>query len=357
VESKKNAPFSPLWAPDRHADRRPVLSARNRILSAFRAWFDEAGFTPVEASILQVSPGNEAHLHGFATELIGPDRAAAPRYLHTSPEFAMKRLLAAGERKIVDFARVFRNRERGPLHAPEFTMVEWYRAGEPYEAIMADTAALLALAAERAEAEELSYRDRSANPFAEPEKLTVAEAFDRFAGIDLLRTVGETGDRDALAAAAQAKGIRVAADDSWSDIFSRVLVEKVEGNLGIGRPTILCEYPVIEAALARQKPDDRRIAERFELYACGVELANGFRELTDAAEQRRRFAAEMDEKQRVHGERYPLDEDFLSALSVMPDASGVALGFDRVVMLATGAPHIDLVQWSPVTAPGEEKTS
>jgi lysyl-tRNA synthetase class 2 len=357
VDSNEKQPLSPVWAPDRHADRRPVLLARNRILSAFRAWFDSAGFTPVEAAILQVSPGNEAHLHGFATGLVGPDGRTAARYLHTSPEFAMKRLLAAGETRIVDFARVFRNRERGALHAPEFTMVEWYRSGEPYEAIMADTAALLALAAEKAGTRRLAFRERSTDPFADPEKLTVAEAFDRFAGIDLLSTIGEAGDRDALASAAAAGNIRVADDDGWSDIFSRVLVEKVERNLGLGRPTILYEYPVIEAALARQKPDAPRVAERFELYACGVELANGFRELTDAVEQRRRFAAEMDEKERVHGERYPLDEDFLEALGTMPDASGVALGFDRLVMLATGAPHIDLVQWTPVTAPGAEKTS
>ena len=149
------------------------------------------------------------------------------------------------------------------------------------------------------------------------------------------------------------RGIRVAADDTWSDIFSRILVEKIEPELGFGRPTILQEYPVAEAALARVSPRDPRVAERFELYACGVELANGFAELTDPAEQRRRFAAEMDEKARVHGERYPLDEDFLAALAAMPEASGVALGLDRLVMLATGAPRIDLVQWTPVDA-GEE---
>jgi lysyl-tRNA synthetase class 2 len=362
----------PFWAQDRHADRRPLLIARNRIVAALRRYFDDQGFVAVEAAILQVSPGNEAHLHGFSTDLIGPDGATAPRYLHTSPEFAMKKLLAAGERRIVDFARVFRNRERGPLHAPEFTMIEWYRAAEPYEAVMNDAVALLAGAARAAGSESLTYRDRSADPFAEPERLTVAAAFEKFASIDLLSTIdagamsGKVGtgspsdiassnaDRDRLAEMAKTAGIRIAADDTWSDIFSRVLVAKVEPNLGIGRPTILCEYPVIEAALARQKPSDARLAERFELYACGVELANGFAELTDPAEQRRRFAAEMDEKARVHGERYPLDEDFLAALGKMPEASGVALGLDRLVMLATGAPHIDLVQWTPVPAPGAE---
>jgi lysyl-tRNA synthetase class 2 len=354
VEAERSKTASPFWAPDRHADRRLLLLARNRIVAALRRYFAEEGFVEVDAAILQISPGNEAHLHGFATELIGPDGATARRYLHTSPEFAMKKLLAAGERKIVDFARVFRNRERGPLHAPEFTMVEWYRAEQSYEAVMADAAALLAGAAKSAGTSRLIWRDRTADPFAEPERLTVAAAFDRFAHIDLLSTVEGEVDRGRLAEMATAKGIRVAADDSWSDIFSRVLVEKIEPNLGLGRPTILYEYPAIEAALARHMPGDPRVAERFELYACGVELANGFGELTDPAEQRRRFAAEMDEKARVHGLRYPLDEDFLAALAAMPEASGVALGLDRLVMLATGAPHIDLVQWTPAVLPGAE---
>ena len=210
---------------------------------------------------------------------------------------------------------------------------------------MADCAALLAQAARAARSTALIWRDRTADPFAAPERLTVADAFLIHAGIEL---VGVLNDRPAFAAAAIARGIRVAADDTWSDVFSRVLVEKVEPKLGIGRATLLCEYPLCEAALARAKPDDPRFAERFELYACGVELANGFAELTDAAEQRRRFAEDMDEKERIHGERYPLDEDFLAALDHMPEASGVALGLDRLVMLSTGATSIDQVQWTPV---------
>jgi lysyl-tRNA synthetase class 2 len=339
------ADSSHFWDRERHRDRRPFLLARNRIVAALRTWFAGRGFTETEAAILQVSPGNETHLHGFLTELIGPDGARAPRYLHTSPEFALKKLLAAGEERIVDFARVFRNRERGPLHAPEFTMVEWYRADEPYDVIMADCAAILAEAARVADARMLRWRDREADPFIEPERLTVAAAFERHAAIELVACLG---DRAGFAAAAASRGVRIAADDTWSDIFSRVLVEMVEPNLGIGRPTLLCEYPLSEAALARANPDDRRFAERFELYACGVELANGFAELTDPAEQRRRFAADMDEKERIHGERYPIDDDFIAALAEMPEASGVALGLDRLVMLATGASHIDQVQWTPV---------
>ena len=324
--------------------------ARGRITRSVRDWFDAEGFVEVEAAALQVSPGNEAHLHAFVTEAIGPGGERTPMYLHTSPEFACKKLLAAGERRIFDFARVWRNRERGPLHHPEFTLLEWYRAGEPYEALMADCAALLALAAQTAGARSLEFRGKSADPLAEPERLTVAEAFDRFAGIDLLASLDAWGaaDRDTLAAAAQAAGVRTAGDDTWSDVFSRVLVERVEPNLGVGRPTLLCEYPVVEAALARTKPEDPRVAERFELYACGVELANAFAELTDPAEQRRRFETEMAEKQRVYGERYPIDEDFLEALALMPPASGCALGFDRLVMLAAGAQRIEQVVWTPV---------
>jgi len=347
-----NAP-SPWWAPHVHADRRPFLAARGRITAAARDFFRSRGFTEVESAMLQVSPGNEAHLHAFATELQVPDGTRSRLYLHTSPEFACKKLLTAGERKIFDFARVFRNRERGALHHPEFTLLEWYRAEETYEAVMDDCAALLAAAAHAAGTRRLAFRDRIATPFAESERMTVAEAFARFANVDLLATVSaDATDRDALAAAATTAGIRVAADDTWADVFSRVLVERIEPNLGIGRPTILYEYPVAEAALARRTAHDPRVAERFELYACGVELANGFGELTDAAEQRRRFEAEMAEKERLHGERYPLDEDFLAALAAMPPASGVALGFDRLVMLLTGAQRIEQVLWTPVVERG-----
>jgi lysyl-tRNA synthetase class 2 len=183
---------------------------------------------------------------------------------------------------------------------------------------------------------------------AEPERLTVAEAFLRHAQVDLMATLPEAG---LLAASARAAGIRVAEDDTWSDLFSRILVERIEPRLGIGRPTLLCEYPAAEAAFARLADSDPRVAERFELYACGVELANAFGELADPAEQRRRFVAQMDEKARRYGERYPVDEDFLAALALMPPASGIALGFDRLVMLAAGAQRIEDVLWTPVVDP------
>jgi elongation factor P--(R)-beta-lysine ligase len=339
---------SPFWAADVHADRRPFLLARNRIVAALRGYFATEDFVEVETGVLQVSPGNETHLHAFSTTLTGPDGAGSGLHLRTSPEFACKKLLAAGERRIVEFAKVFRNRERGSLHHPEFTMLEWYRVAEPYERLMADCAAILAIAARAAGTKVLSFRGRTADAFAAPERLTVAEAFGRFAGIDLLATLsGGEPDTGALASAARSAGIRIAADDGWGDIFSRVLVERIESHLGIGQATILDRYPVHQAALARPA-EDRRVAERFELYACGVELANGFGELTDPIEQRRRLEIEMAEKQRIYGERYPLDEDFLAALGTMPDACGIALGLDRLVMLATGATRIEQVLWNPL---------
>ncbi len=340
---------TPWWDRRRHADRRPALLARNRIQAALRAWFASEGFVEVDPAALQVSPGNEAHLHAFATEAIGNDGAARRMYLHTSPEFAMKKLLAAGEERIFAFSHVWRNRERGALHAPEFTMLEWYRAGAPYEQLMADCAAILALAAREAGADRLRYRGADCDPLAAPERLAVAEAFQRYAGVDLLATVDAAGvpDLARLAPQVAAAGISVRPDDSWSDLVSRVLVAKVEPHLGFGRPVALDRYPAAEAALARRTADDGRVAERFELYACGVELANGFGELTDPTEQRARFEAEMAVKADVYGERYPLDEEFLTALAAMPPASGIALGFDRLVMLAVGAPRVEEVMWVP----------
>ncbi len=342
--------ISPDWDAERYRDRRAFLVARGDITMALRDWFLRAGFVEVETSALQTSPGNETHLHGLRTTVTAPDGNRSVRYLHTSPEFAMKKLLAAGEERIVSFARVYRDREVTLLHTPEFTMVEWYRVNECYETAMNDTIALVRAAAAAAGDGTLRWKDSHADPRLEPVHLTVAEAFRRYGSIDIAAI---EGDRDGFGKVARAGGVRVAADDDWSDIYSRILVERIEPRLGIGRLTILCDYPVSEAALARTRPDTPSIAERFELYACGVELANGFAELNDADEQRRRFVVAMDRKQEIYGERYPIDEDFLDALSVMPPASGVALGLDRLVMLATGAPSVHHVQWTPWSLPGE----
>lgn len=346
--SKLSPKPSPWWRPDIHRDRRPFLKARAKIVEAARSFFASQSFVEVDTAILQVSPGNEAHISAFATEIVDAAGAGARLYLHSSPEFAAKKLLAAGEERIFTLGHVFRNRERGRLHHPEFTMLEWYRAGEPYQRLIEDCAGLLPRTAAAAGSRDLSYAGHFADPFAEPEILSVTEAFDRHAGIDLLAAFdGKEPDRDAFAELARKRGVRIVQDDSWSDIFSKILSEKIERNLGLGQATILIDYPASEAALAKLQ-GDRRFAERFELYACGVELANGFGELTDPVEQRRRFEAEMAERQRIYGEAYPIDEDFLAALAEMPEACGVALGFDRLVMLVAGASHIEQVIWTPV---------
>ncbi len=304
-----------------------------------RHWMMERDFIEVDVPALQLSPGNEAHLHAFETRLIHNDGSTSPRYLHTSPEFHCKKLLAAGEERIFFLGHVFRNRERTATHAPEFTMLEWYRAGAPYTKVIEDTIEIVRLAGKIP----FTWRGRVCDPSAEIEWLTVSEGFQKYAGVDLLATLdGNKPNRDALAAQAP---VALGKDESWSDIFSRILVEKVEPHLGNGRLTVFYEYPACEAALARACSHDARVAERFELYAAGVELANGFGELTDASEQRRRFEEEMEIKQRIYGERYPIDEELLRALMIMPEASGVALGMDRLIMLATGAERIDQVQW------------
>ena len=343
----------PFWLPGAHAARRPYLSARGRIAAALRAWFAAQDFLEVETAALQVSPGNETHLHAFATALAGPGGERRELYLRTSPEFACKKLLAAGEQRIVEFARVFRNRERGALHHPEFTLLEWYRAER---ALRDADGRLRGAAAGSGRSRRHARSFVSAARLAIPKPRPSASPWRRRlngtpASICWRRSTAGQGDRGALAAAAKRAGVATAADDSWGDMFSRMLAEKVDPHLGLGRATILYEYPLPLAALARAKPGSDMVAERFELYACGVELANAFGELTDVAEQRKRFAAAMDDKERIHGERYPLDEDFLAALAHMPEASGIALGFDRLVMLATGAERIEQVIWTPVVEP------
>ena len=299
------------WHKDRHADRRPFLTARAAIARAVREWFWAQGFTEAEPAMLAVSPGAETHIDAFEV---------GERYLHTSPEFAMKKLLAAGERKLFFLGKTWRRGETGPLHAPEFTMIEWYRANAPYEEIMDDCIEIVRVAARAAGSAMLQWRERSCDPFTAVERLSVRDAFAQLCPVPM---------------------------PSDSDAFSAALVQHVEPQLGDGAMTLLTEYPISEAALARRCAHDASAAERFELYACGVELANGFGELTDPVEQRERLVAAMDEKAKRYGARWPIDEEFLAALAHMPSSSGVAMGFDRVVMLATGARHINDVLWTP----------
>jgi lysyl-tRNA synthetase class 2 len=346
---------APWWHPDHFQAKRPHLAVRQQVLRTARRWFEDQGFDEVETPALQISPGLEVHLMAFATDLVGPHPDDRIRlYLHTSPEFTMKKLLAAGVSRLFQLSHVYRNGERSGTHHPEFSMLEWYRAGAGYRDLMGDCVALTRAACLAAGRDRLRFRGTQSDPFADWEVLSVADAFQTYAGIDLLATAPDPlrPDRDRLAAEVTRIGIRVAESDTWEDLFFRVSLDRIEPHLGFGRPTFLTDYPVSMAALARPKPDDPRVAERFELYACGVELANAFGELTDPVLQRRRFEADMAEKERLYGERYPIDEDFLSALPLMPDSAGIALGFDRLAMLVAGADNIDQVLWAPVALPG-----
>ena len=354
------APTQSWWHPESLARRKPFLDVRRAATKALRAYFQAEGFIEVETPAVQVSPGIERHIRPFATSLRAPEEdegSAVPRYLHTSPEFAMKKLVAGGMGKIMQLCHVWRDGERSPLHHPEFTMLEWYRAGVDYGAIMIDCEAILRAVAKAAErtlqqGESLRWQGRVCDPAKPAERLTVQEAFMRHACIDLLATIDDPTNpappADKLTAKARALGLYVSAQDTWEDVFFRVMLERIEPHLGLGAPTILWEYPANLAALARRKPGQSNVAERFELYACGVELANAYSELTDGVEQRARFDHDRALHTKLYGSAPPLDPDFMNAMESLPPCAGVALGFDRLVMLAAGASDITDVLWAPV---------
>jgi lysyl-tRNA synthetase class 2 len=339
------------WHPEHFAERRAILEARARITAAIRGVFASQGFLEVDTPALQVSPGMEPHLMAFSTELRSPEGDRAVRHLHTSPEFAMKKLLVAGLPRIFQLAHVFRNGERSRTHHPEFTMLEWYRAGATYRDLMADCETLLRTALAAAGAGSFTWQGGRSDPGLPWEYLSVPEAFERFCGIDVLATAPDPArpSFDLLAAAARGIGIEPHPSDDWEDLFFRIFLDRIEPQLGSPAPTVLYDYPVSLAALSRPKPGDPRLAERFELYVCGLELANAFGELTDVAVQRARFLSDQARKRALYGYDYPADEDFLAALELgMPECAGIALGIDRLVMLATGASTIEEVIWVPV---------
>ena len=325
------------WEPSRLSGRRAALQRRTEMIRGLRPFFDARGYTEVETPALQVSPGLEPHLAAFET--VAGDRSL--RYLHTSPEFAMKKLLAAGMDRIWQMARVFRNGERSAKHHPEFSMVEWYRTGASWRDIASEATELV-----RALAGPEIRRNGSTCDLSAPwEFVSVADAFRRHAEVDL----GEVGHVSSLRIAARKIGLRTAPSDTWEDVFFRIFLDRVEPFLGTDAPVILHSYPAPMAALARLDPDDADVAERFEIFICGLELANGYGELTDPREHRRRFAAWAARRNCLGQPVYPVDDDFLDALDRgMPECAGIALGFDRLVMLATGATRIEDVLWAPV---------
>jgi lysyl-tRNA synthetase class 2 len=321
----------------RIARRSKVLVARAAVLRAVRGYFDAQDFLEVETPTRVFSPGQEVHIDAIP--------ASDGRYLLTSPEYHMKRLVAAGLPRIVQFCRCFRAEEAGPIHQPEFTMVEWYRAGGSMDDLIRDCEAIVESAA-RAVGHWPSVpvpanrRDGHAASVLDVEasftRTTVRELFREHAGFDL------RGDesRHELRRLAERAGCRVGPTAGWDDIFYQVFLDRIESHLGVEHPTVVLDWPLPMAALARRKADDSLTAERFELYAAGLELANAFGELTDPVEQRARFEAEAVLRRARGGVVYPIDEMLLEALGHMPATCGIALGFDRLVMLVTGASHI-----------------
>ena len=327
----------PPWHPDSLADRLPFLRRRALLTQATRGFFADRGYTEVETPYAVPTPGEEVHLRALRTEIDHPDGTRRTAWLHTSPEFAMKRLLVAGAGPIFQLARVWRNNEASPRHATEFTMLEWYRPGLTFAGLMDETEALLRTVLPP-EVESAGVR----TGLAKFDRLTVAEAFSRYAGADVLVTAG---DARALAHSA---GANLRDRETWDDLFFRLLLERVEPHLGQAHPTFLTHWPTAQAALARRDPADPRVALRFELFVCGVELANAFEELTDADEQQARFIEDRAQRHKLYGPDWPMDEDFLAALRHgMPPAAGIALGFDRLAMLASGADRIAQVLWMP----------
>ncbi|MDB2682664.1 EF-P lysine aminoacylase EpmA [Alphaproteobacteria bacterium] len=310
--------------------KRAHLEARMKIIKNIRSTFDEQGFWEVETPVLQVCPTFDLHIHGIP--------AGKDQYLRTSPELDMKKLMVAGVENLYQIGSVFRDEPKSKTHNPEFTMLEWYRTGKDYRALIEDCRTIL-----RSSADLYTYGDKSCDPSLNLNINSIVEIFDKYIKIDLMACLQDT---QKFAALLGDKGVRTTPDDTWEDLFHAAMAEKIEPHLGVGAPTIIYDYPISMASLARPKPEDPRFAERMELYVCGVELANGFSELTDPKIQRDRFDKDMNEKNRLHGVSYKPDEEFFAALGHgLPESTGMALGLDRLVMLATGARDIKDVLW------------
>jgi lysyl-tRNA synthetase class 2 len=314
------------------------LKARHAVRAAIRAYFDGQGFVEVEPPTLVTAPGMEPHITAVELQVDhgnGPQR----RWLHTSPEFAMKKLLSQGVPRLYSACRVFRAGEHGPHHRVEFTMVEWYRAHQTYDALMTDCESFISAAAHALHGTTTVGPLDLSPPY---ERLTLAQAFERYAGVDLLKYLQPLDGRG-LQQAARAAGVDVVAapeHEDALDVFERafyeIMLARVEPAIGLHKPTFLYEWPAPLAALSRISPSDARVAERVELYAGGLELGNGFGELTDATEQAARFSAEQARRARLGKPVYPVDESFLAALRTMPPATGMAVGLDRVLLLCSG---------------------
>jgi lysyl-tRNA synthetase class 2 len=297
------------------SNRKPFLLLRARIVQSIRAFFTSRDYLEIETPQLITAPAPETHIESISV---------GRRYLQTSPELCMKRLVAQGFHRIFQIARCFREGERGDLHLPEFSLLEWYRTGIDYHDLMAECEALFQfLARQLGLGTRLQCRGSTIDLSDPWQRLTVEEAFEQFAPVSLDQAL-------------------------MNNDFDRIIVNHVEPHLGMKTPTFLCDYPATMAALARLKPENPSVAERFEIYVAGIELANGFSELNDAREQRLRFEKELKQRTSMGKRVSPMPENFLKALSKMPDTAGIALGLDRLVMIFGDAPTIDdVVSFTP----------
>jgi len=323
------------------------IAARQRLRNALRRFFDARGFVEVETPLLIAANAPEPHIDAVAVD-VGTGSARQRRYLRTSPELALKRLLAAGADRIYELGRAVRDDDHDATHRVEFTLLEWYRANAPHRALMDDCDQLLAACCDAfALTGPVTGPAGSCDLRLPAERLSVADAFARHVGIDVTPFLG--GDAIGLAASVRGAGILLPgvdltpADADFERIFLASFLSAVEPHLGLNRPTILDRWPAPLCALARLAPDDPRVALRFELYAAGHELANAFDELVDPVEQRQRFVVAQAARAAAGRDPYPLDEDFLTALAQMPAASGIALGCERLLMLLTGCTAIEQV--------------
>jgi lysyl-tRNA synthetase class 2 len=291
------------------ARRRSALEARAKIIQEIRLIFHEGGYLEVETPLRIPAPAPESHIDAIPSD---------EWFLHTSPELCMKRMLAAGYERIFQICRCWRSDERGALHLPEFTMLEWYRAGGDHRDLMEECESLVRRVARARGGERIIFRGREIDVQSPWDRISVRNAFLRYGGMSMEQALAR-------------------------NLFDEVMVREIEPRLGLNKPTFIHDYPAERGALARLKADDPAVAERFELYIGGLELANAFSELTDPREQRDRFLAEQEFRRASGKTIYPLPEKFLAELPAMPPSAGIALGIDRLVMVLLDAASIDEV--------------
>lgn len=322
---------------------------REQVIDSLRRFFKSRGFHEVETPLLVRSPGTEPYLEVFETQLNFAEGDSHQAFLLTSPEYAMKKLLAAGFGDIFQICKSFRNGEgRSSRHNPEFTILEYYRVNADYTALMSDMEQIFRTLALDIKGQDDGFKYQGieinlSQPFI---RMSVSKAFDKFAGIPDHTLVDESD----LVLVAKQKGYAISEDHSWEQAFNLIFLNEIEPKLDKSRPTIIYDYPVSQAALSRRKADDPRFAERFELYVAGLEIGNAFSELTDATEQEARLKQELEMRKKLGKTQYQLDDQFIEALkSGMPDCAGIAIGVDRLVMLFADVTDISDTLLFPVS--------